>query len=93
MTSTALPSSVDALQELVLQQQTLLEAKSLDLAAKQLTIEQQAERLSFLEEWNRLLRSQRFGARSEKIPPEQGRLFNEAELEAHTDESEPVADR
>jgi transposase len=90
MASTALPSSVDALQELVLQQQTLLEAKSLDLAAKQLTIEQQAERLSFLEEWNRLLRSQRFGARSEKIPPEQGRLFNEAELEAHTDDSDLV---
>ena len=90
MASTALPSSVDALQELVLQQQTLLEAKSLDLAAKQLTIEQQAERLSFLEEWNRLLRSQRFGARSEKIPPEQGRLFNEAELEAADDDSEPV---
>ena len=70
-----LPSSVDALQEIVLQQHC-------DLAAKQSTIEMQAERLAFLEEWNRLLRSQRFGARSEKIPPEQGRLFNEAELEA-----------
>ena len=70
-----LPSSVDTLQELVLRQQLLLDAK-------QSTIEQQAERLALLEEWNRLLRSQRFGARSEKIPAEQGRLFNEAELEA-----------
>ncbi len=75
-----LPSSVDALQEIVLQQHC-------DLAAKQSTIEQQAERLAFLEEWNRLLRSQRFGARSEKIPPEQGRLFNEAELEAPKDDN------
>jgi len=64
---TELPSSVDALQQLVVDQQT--------------TIDQQAERLAFLEEWNRLLRSQKFGAKSEKIPPEQGRLFNEAELE------------
>ena len=67
-----LPSSVDTLQELVLQQQS--------------TIEQQAERLAFLEEWNRLLRSQKYGAKSEKIPAEQGRLFNEAELEAGKDE-------
>ena len=29
----------------------------------------------------RLIDSQRFGSRSEKIPPEQGRLFNEAEIE------------
>jgi transposase len=72
----ALPSSVDALQEIVREQQR--------------TIDHQTERLAFLEEWNRLLRSQRFGARSEKIPPEQGRLFNEAELEAHADDSEPV---
>ena len=79
MATDALPSSVDALQELVVHQQSLLDAK-------QSTIEQQAERLAFLEEWNRLLRSQRFGARSEKIPAEQGRLFNEAELEASQDE-------
>ena len=45
-------------------------------------IDEQAQRLSFLEEWNRLLRSQRFGARSEKVPAEQSRLFNEAELAA-----------
>jgi transposase len=81
MASTALPSSVDALQELVVQQQTQLDANQARLDALQ-------EQVSFLEEWNRLLRFQRFGARSEKIPPEQGRLFNEAELEAHADDSE-----
>ena len=86
-----LSSSVDALQEIIREQQALLDAKSLDLEAKQLTIEQQAERLALLEEWNRLLRSQRFGAKSEKIPSEQGRLFNEAELEANDDDdSEPT---
>ena len=89
MARTKLPASVDALQDIVLQQQMLLdtqdldlEAKDRDLDAKQTTIDEQAERLAFLEEWNRLLRSQKYGARSEKIPSEQGRLFNEAEIEA-----------
>ena len=63
-----LPSSVDTLQELVLQQQS--------------TIVQQAERIALLEEWKRLITSQRFASRSEKIPAEQGHLFNEAELDA-----------
>jgi transposase len=69
MARTDMPSSVDALTQLVHEQQQ--------------TIDEQAERLAFLEEWNRLLRSQRFGARSEKrVSDEQGRLFNEAEVEA-----------
>ncbi|MCP4005984.1 MAG: hypothetical protein GY725_17480, partial [bacterium] len=67
MSRTKLPSSVDALQQLVREQQS--------------TIDHQAERISFLEEWKRLITSQRFGSRSEKIPAEQGHLFNEAELE------------
>jgi transposase len=70
MAHAELPASVDALQELVVQQQT--------------TIDVLQEKVSFLEEWKRLVTSQRFGSRSEKIPPEQGRLFNEAELEAGT---------
>jgi transposase len=76
MARTELPSSVDALQEIVREQQS--------------TIDEQAERLALLEEWNRLLRSQRFGARSEKTPSAQGRLFNEAELEAEGDPDELV---
>jgi len=95
MAHAELPASVDALQELVRQQQAQLEAKNLDLDAKQSTIDATQtqldalrEQISFLEEWNRLLRSQKYGARSEKIPPEQGRLFNEAELDAGTNEND-----
>jgi transposase len=50
-------------------------------ALQQLVVEQQ-ERIRLLEEWNRLLKAQKFGSRSEKTPSEQARLFNEAELEA-----------
>jgi len=68
MARTDIPVSVDALQQIVREQQA--------------TIEEQAERIAFLEEWKRLVTSQRFGSKSEKIPAEQGRLFNEAEVEA-----------
>jgi transposase len=64
-TGSELPTDVEALQQLVLEQQ---------------------ERIRLLEEWNRLLKAQKFGSRSEKTPPEQARLFNEAELEAALDE-------
>ena len=82
MARTADSSSLDALQERIARQDTLLEERENELAAKQSIIDEQAERLSFLEEWNRLLRSQKFGSKSEKMPDEQGRLFNEAEVEA-----------
>jgi len=81
MTSDALPTSVEALQELVMQQHALLEANALDLEAKQSKIERQAQWIALLEEWKRLMTSQRFGSRSERTPPEQGHLFNEAELD------------
>jgi len=66
MARTELPSSVTDLQELVRQQQS--------------TIDEQAERIALLEEWKRLITSQRFAPKSEKIPLEQGRLFDEAEV-------------
>ena len=75
MARTDIPSSVDALQQLVRAQQAALDAK-------QATIDEQAALITFFQEWKRLIDSQRFGSRSEKIPPEQGRLFNEAEIEA-----------
>ena len=77
-----LPSSVEALQHLVEELQS--------------TVDEQAGRLAFLEEWNRLLRSQRFGSKSEKVPAEQRGLFNEAELEAaraSEDDRESTEDR
>ena len=67
MARTEMPSSVEALQELVLAQQS--------------TIDEQAALISMLREWKRLIDSQRFGSRSERMPPEQGHLFNEAEVE------------
>ena len=67
-TGDALPTDVEALQQLVLEQQ---------------------ERIRLLEEWNRLLKSQKFGSRSEKAPAGQERLFNEAELEASQIEDTP----
>jgi transposase len=76
MARTQIPSSVSALRKLVLHQQA-------ELDAKQSTIDEQAALISFFREWKRLIDSQRFGSRSEKrIPDEQGRLFNEAEVEA-----------
>jgi hypothetical protein len=74
MPRTGIPSSVDALQQLVREQQSSLESQ-------QATIDEQAQLITFFREWKRLIDSQRFGSRSEKIPPEQGRLFNEAEIE------------
>ena len=82
MARTDIPSSVDALQQLVREQQTALETQQAALEAKQATIDEQAALITFFQEWKRLIDSQRFGSRSEKIPPEQGRLFNEAEIEA-----------
>jgi len=70
MARTDIPSSVDALQQLVREQQS--------------TIDEQAQLITFFREWKRLIDSQRFGSRSEGIPPEQGHLFNEAEIEATT---------
>ena len=64
MARTEMPSSIDALRELALRQQSLLEEK-------QSTIDEQAELITFYREWKRLIDSQRFGSRSEKLPAEQ----------------------
>jgi len=68
MARTELPSSVEALRELALAQQAV--------------IDEQAALIAFYREWKRLMDSQRFASKSEKFLPEQGRLFNEAEVEA-----------
>ena len=74
MARTAMPSSVEALQDLVARQQEM--------------IEEQAALISFYREWKRLFDSQRFGAKSERFADdEQGRLFNEAEVLAETGEA------
>lgn len=75
MARTELPTSIEALRELALAQQAMLDEK-------QTTIDEQAALIEFYREWKRLMDSQRFAAKSEKFLPEQGRLFNEAEVEA-----------
>jgi transposase len=82
MARTELPSSIEALQDLVGQQQALLEAKDEEITDQRTTIETQAEKIAYLEEWKRLIDSQRFGSKSEKAAPDQFPLFNEAEVEA-----------
>ena len=84
MARTELPASVEELQQLVLDQRA-------ELDAKQTRIDEQASLISFLQEWKRLMESQRFGSRSERLVPEQGRLFNEAETLARENGEEPEA--
>ena len=83
MARTQLPSSVDALRDLVHRMQTQLDEN-------ESTISAQAERITFLEEWKRLMDSQRFGSRSERLSVDQYPLFNEAEVEAA--EAEAITD-
>ena len=78
MARTELPSSVDALRDLVVEQQRL--------------IDEQAEKIAYLEEWKRLIDSQRFGSKSEKTSPDQFPLFNEAEVEAADSDNETEED-
>jgi transposase len=59
---------------------------------QQSTIEVQAEKIAYLEEWKRLIDSQRFGAKSEKASSDQFPLFNEAEVEAAATEEEAEDD-
>jgi transposase len=63
--TTSLPDDVEALREIITQQQAQLEHKS--------------EQISTLEEYVRLLKSKRFGTSSERTPIDQLGLFNEAE--------------
>jgi len=68
MARTQLPTSNEALRDLVVQQQRL--------------IDEQAEKIAYLEEWKRLIDSQRFASKSEKASRDQFPLFNEPEVEA-----------
>ena len=60
-----LPDTVEALRALVLERDAELEARDAEIAQ--------------LREYVRLLRHQRFGTKSEKVHPDQLRIFNEAE--------------
>lgn len=71
-THDVLPDDVDALQALVFQQREVIEARDVKL-------DELAERLEHLEEMVRLLRSQHYGRSSESSSSKQLGLFNEAE--------------
>ena len=99
MARTEMPTSVEALRELVTLQQVELAQKQSEIEANRSTIDEQqsqideqAALISFYREWKRLIDSQRFGSRSERLVPEQGRLFNEAETLAAADEGDEAAD-
>jgi transposase len=76
-----LPDDVEALQELVRRQQSQLEEQDDQLEAHK-------ERISFLEEFLRLLKHQRFGRSSEQSGTTQLGLFNEAECALDSEEDE-----
>jgi len=85
MARTELPVSKDVLQQLVRDLQA-------DVEAKQSKIDEQAALITFYQEWKRLIDSQRFGSRSERLSPEQGHLFNEAETLDANDGVEAVSE-
>jgi transposase len=80
-----LPDSVEDLRALVLSQQGLIEEAQSRVEEKQSLVDEQHDRIEFLEEAIRLLRSQRFAAKSEKASRSQLGLFNEAEAGVHED--------
>ncbi len=92
MARTSMPSSVEALQALVVEQRTLLEQHAIDLDTKQAMIEERDALISFYREWKRLMDSQRFGSKSEKFPSGQGQLFNEAEALVASDIEAPIGE-
>ena len=94
-----LPDSVEALRALVLSKQALLDEQAAVIEEKQAladtqaaVIAQSADRIEALEELVRLLRSQRFGRKSEKASKLQLGLFNEAEAGVHEAEADESGD-
>jgi transposase len=62
------------------QMQSLLSEKDEVIQAESGVIAEQKERIAMLEEHLRLATAKRFSPSSEQTPPEQGNLFNEAEV-------------
>jgi len=81
MTPADIPDSIEGLRALVLLQHAEAVEHKLALASRDGEISQ-------LHEYIRLLKSQRFGPRSERSVPDQLGLFNEAETLCHGEESD-----
>ena len=83
VTADALPNDIEALKALVLEQ-------SRERAKQAQEITRQRAKIITLEEQLNLLLHKRFGRTSEKISPDQLRLFNEAEDALQADEPAAV---
>ena len=73
-------------EDMMLQMAALLSEKDDIIEQKSDVIAEQKRRIAMLEEHLRLAASKRFGPSSEQTPPEQGNLFNEAEVTAEPEQ-------
>ena len=86
-----LPNSPPEWANLLAEKVAVIAQKSDVIEKKSRVIAEQKKRIEVLEEYLRLARHKRFGASSEKNP-DQGEIFNEAELAACDVDEEPAAD-
>lgn len=95
-TSTSMPSTVAALQALVAQQMAEKAEQQARLVELEHENKRQSARIFTLQEQLNLALARRFAASSEKLSPDQIRLFNEAEVDAQLalgeDEAEGTID-
>lgn len=90
-TQKTLPNSSPEWANLLAEKAAVIAEKSDVIEKKTRVIAEQKKRIEVLEEYLRLARHKRFGASSEKNP-DQGEIFNEAELAACDVDEEPAAD-
>ena len=84
---------IEPFDDIMTQMQSLLAEKTHIIDKKSEVIAEQKQRIALLEEYLRLANSKRFGPSSEQAPPEQGNLFNEAEVAAEPEQEElPLPD-
>lgn len=86
LTTASLPGDIETLQSLVRERDeaiaardAVLRERDAEIAQRKTTIDEYAREIEQLREYVRLLKSQRFGASSERVHRDQLGLFNEAE--------------
>ncbi|MCP4040388.1 MAG: IS66 family transposase [Gammaproteobacteria bacterium] len=84
-----LSNDLDTLRQLVLSQQQLIAEQRDENERQRKENEWQRIKIASLQEQLNILLHKRYGPSSEKVPPEQLRLFNEAEQDAETPVTEP----
>jgi transposase len=90
--SIELPDDIEALRQIVLEQQTKIEENDALLLEQHATLEEYTRHIEILEEFVRLLKHKQFGSRSEKGSTSQLGLFDEAEVDVAEFVEEPVED-